>query len=138
MRTRVIKVGGRPQGDPRLPGLLAAQSARSGERLVIVHGGGDEVSAMQRRMGIEPTFVGGRRVTSEADLEVVRMLLSGTINKRLVGQLSSAGEIAVGLSGEDGGLLTAAVADAALGRVGRDVQCDASLLTTWSRPGGCR
>ncbi len=83
---------------------------------------------MQRKMGIEPTFIGGRRVTSEADLEVVRMLLSGTINKRIVAQLSAAGEIAVGLSGEDGGLLTARVADERFGRVGRDVQCDASLL----------
>lgn len=128
MKTRVIKIGGRPQADPRLPGLLAAEARKSGVRLVVVHGGGDEVSAMQRTMGIEPTFIGGRRVTSAADLDVVRMLLSGTVNKRIVAQLGTAGGMAVGLSGEDGGLLTARVADERFGRVGRDVQCDPSLL----------
>ena len=126
MITRVIKIGGRAQADARLPSLLTAAAVTS--RVVVVHGGGDEISAMQRKLGLEPTFVGGRRVTSEADLEVVRMLLSGTINKRLVAQLSSAGARAVGLSGEDGGLLTARVLDPSFGRVGRDVACDASLL----------
>lgn len=139
--TRVIKLGGRAQGDPRLPGLLAAamdakatgdtasdRRSAASTRLVVVHGGGDEVSAMQRRLGLEPTFVDGRRVTSEADLEVVRMLLSGTVNKRLVSRLVSAGVRAVGVSGEDGGLITARPTDAGLGRVGRDVSCDAALL----------
>ena len=124
--TRVIKIGGRAQGDPRLPALLAAAAAES--RVVVVHGGGDEISAMQRKLGLEPTFVGGRRVTSEADLDVVRMLLSGTINKRIVAHLGSAGARAVGLSGEDGGLLTARVADPSFGRVGQDVVCEGSLL----------
>lgn len=134
--TRVIKVGGRAQGDARLASLLAAATGSSAldrrnaavARLVVVHGGGDEISAMQRRLGLEPTFVGGRRVTSEADLEVVRMLLSGTVNKRLVALLVSAGVRAVGLSGEDGGLITARLSDAGLGRVGCDVSCDARLL----------
>jgi acetylglutamate kinase len=124
--TRVIKIGGRAQGDSRLAALLAAAAA--GSRLVVVHGGGDEVSAMQRRLGLEPTFVGGRRVTSPADLEVVRMLLSGTVNKRLVAQLVSAGARAVGLSGEDDALLSARTGDALFGRVGRDVVCDGALL----------
>jgi len=128
MRTRVIKIGGRAQGDPRLPALLAAASAVPETRLVIVHGGGDEVSAMQRKLGIEPTFVGGRRVTSEADLEIVRMLLSGTINKRLVAQLTTAGANAVGLSGEDGNTLVARVVEPSLGRVGGDVRVDPALL----------
>ncbi|MEX2180576.1 MAG: acetylglutamate kinase [Gemmatimonadaceae bacterium] len=128
MTTRVIKLGGRAQGDPRLPGLVATAARAVGTRIVIVHGGGDEVSAMQRRLGLEPTFIGGRRVTSDADLEIVRMLLSGTVNKRIVAQLAAAGARAVGVSGEDGGLLTARVGDAALGRVGRDVAADPALL----------
>ncbi len=131
---RVIKIGGRAQGDARLPELLAtANSAVPG--LIVVHGGGDEVSAMQRRMGLEPKFVGGRRVTSEADLDVVRMLLSGTVNKRLVAQLQSAGARAVGISGEDGGLLSAQVGDATFGRVGHQVICDGALLATLTTNG---
>lgn len=125
--TRVIKLGGRAQADPTLPLLLAAAAARS--RVIVVHGGGDEVSAMQRRLGHEPAFIGGRRVTSEADLDVVRMLLSGTVNKRLTAQLITAGTRAVGVSGEDAGMLTARTGDATFGRVGRDVACDPTLLT---------
>jgi acetylglutamate kinase len=125
--TRVIKLGGRAQSDPTLPLLLSAAAARS--RVVVVHGGGDEVSAMQRRLGLEPVFIGGRRVTSEADLDVVRMLLSGTVNKRLTAQLITAGTRAVGVSGEDAGVLTAQTGDPTFGRVGRDVTCDPTLLT---------
>jgi acetylglutamate kinase len=128
LNIRVIKIGGRAQGDPRLPAALAAAAAQPEARVVVVHGGGDEVSALQRAMGAEPTFVGGRRVTSESDLEAVRMVLSGTVNKRLVAQLQSAGARAVGISGEDGGLLSARVTDPAFGRVGRDVFADASLI----------
>jgi len=128
---RVIKIGGRAQQAPELPDLLAHAAAvppRQPSRVVLVHGGGDEVSAMQRRLGLEPQFIGGRRVTSEADLEVVRMLLSGTINKRLVARLIAAGARAVGISGEDAALLTARVTDPAFGRVGRDVEADAGIL----------
>ncbi|MBX3134361.1 MAG: acetylglutamate kinase [Gemmatimonadaceae bacterium] len=128
MTTRVVKFGGRAQGDSALPTLLAAAAQAPGARVVVVHGGGDDVSAMQRRLGLEPQFVGGRRVTSEADLEVVRMLLSGTVNKRLVAQLVTAGVRAVGLSGEDAGLLSARVTDPTFGRVGRDVLADVRVL----------
>lgn len=126
MTTRVFKFGGRAQGAAALPAAIATAAAQA--QVVVVHGGGDEVSAMQRRLGLEPQFIGGRRVTSDADLEVVRMLLSGSINKRLVAQLLSAGARAVGISGEDGGLLTARVTDTAFGRVGRDVIADPALL----------
>jgi acetylglutamate kinase len=128
LNVRVVKLGGRTQGAPELAATLAAAARVAKTRLVVVHGGGDEVSAMQRQLGMEPTFVGGRRVTSAADLDVVRMLLSGTINKRLVAQLLTAGARAVGLSGEDAGLLTARVTDAAFGRVGRDVEADPAVL----------
>ncbi len=125
---RVVKIGGRAQGDPQLMTRLAAAVAAEGARMVVVHGGGDEVSALQRRLGGEPTFVNGRRVTSTSDLEAVRMILSGTVNKRLVAQLGAAGVRAVGVSGEDGDLLTATVTDAAFGRVGGDVIADATLI----------
>lgn len=125
---RVIKLGGRAQGDPRLPQLLHHAADATNTRLVIVHGGGDEVSALQRSMGVEPVFVNGRRVTSAADLDAVRMVLSGTVNKRIVAQLTTAGARAVGVSGEDGQLLTARVTDGAFGRVGGDVYADATLI----------
>ena len=115
---RVVKIGGRAQSDPKLPRLLA-NAALGGDALVIVHGGGDEVSALQRQMGSEPTFIGGRRVTTEADMDVVRMVLSGSINKRLVRQLIDEGVDAVGISGEDGSLLPARLLDnGVLGAVG--------------------
>jgi acetylglutamate kinase len=87
--------------------------------LCIVHGGGDEISALQRAVGIEPVFVGGRRVTSHDDIDRLRMALSGLANKRLVAALVNAGVDALGLSGEDAALLVADVAEqGALGAVG--------------------
>lgn len=125
---RVVKIGGRAQADPALPGLLA-RAVANGDQLVVVHGGGDEVTALQRRLGSEPTFIGGRRMTTEADMEVVRMVLSGAVNKRLVRQLLDAGVSAIGISGEDGGLLPALLLDGgALGAVGEPQQADARPL----------
>ena len=105
--TRVIKIGGRPQRDPSLVAGLAAAHRASPGSLVVVHGGGDEVSALQKLYGAESTFSGGRRVTSAVDLEIVRMALSGSANKRLVAALVGAGIEAVGLSGEDAALIVA-------------------------------
>ena len=124
--TRVIKLGGRAQGHAALPGLL--RDAAAAAPLVVVHGGGDEVTALQRQMGVEPVFVHGRRVTRAEDLDAVRMILSGTVNKRLVAQGLTAGLRAVGVSGEDAGLLTARVTDPDYGRVGREVRADVALL----------
>jgi acetylglutamate kinase len=126
---RVIKIGGRVQTDPALPGALAAAWAESPHSLVVVHGGGDEVSALQRALGVTPTFAGGRRVTSAADIELLRMALSGSANKRLVSALVSRGVSAVGLSGEDAALLTAAPLDSAtLGCVGAPRRVNVELL----------
>lgn len=125
---RVIKIGGRAQGDPRLVAQIA-ESLRAGDTIAIVHGGGDEVSALQRRLGMEPQFLGGRRVTSLEDLEVVRMVLSGATNKRLVARLISDGVQAVGISGEDGGVIQAHVTHADLGRVGGEITADPRLIT---------
>jgi acetylglutamate kinase len=109
--TRVIKVGGRPQLDPALPGALAAAYAAAPGALVVVHGGGDEVGTLQRIYGVESRFHGGRRVTSALDLEIIRMALSGSANKRLVAALNDHGVAALGLSGEDAGLLSATPLD---------------------------
>jgi acetylglutamate kinase len=129
--TRVIKIGGRAQADPRLFTLLRdAWNERPGF-LCLVHGGGDEVSAMQRALGREVSFVGGRRVTSKADLDLLRMVLSGLVNKRLVNGLVAAGVPALGLSGEDASLIGATVIDAAtLGFAGRPTSINTELLQT--------
>jgi len=117
--TRVIKVGGRPQSDPRLAGALASGWERGNGGLVLVHGGGDEVTTLQAALGGSTTFVDGRRVTSAHDVELVRMALSGSANKRLVARLVESGIDAVGLSGEDAALIAALPVDAArLGHVG--------------------
>jgi acetylglutamate kinase len=105
--TRVVKIGGRPQLDPSLCPAIARASRTAPGTLVVVHGGGDEVSTLQRLYGVEARFSGGRRVTSVLDLEIIRMALSGSANKRLVAALVDAGVSAIGLSGEDAGLLLA-------------------------------
>lgn len=128
--TRVIKVGGRPQLDPALVGALAGAVRATPGALVLVHGGGDEIGALQRLYGVEARFVGGRRVTSMLDLEIVRMALSGSANKRLVSALVGAGVGAVGLSGEDAGLLRASALDPdRYGFAGVPAHVDTSLLT---------
>jgi acetylglutamate kinase len=125
--TRVLKIGGRAQTDPGLAPAL--HEATEQGRVVVVHGGGDEVSALQRRLGMTPKFHGGRRVTTVEDLEVVRMVLSGSANKRLVAAFVSDGIRAVGISGEDDGLLRArASARETLGEVGAPSRVDARLL----------
>jgi acetylglutamate kinase len=116
---KVIKIGGRAQTDSRLAHALASLWRASPSNLVVVHGGGDEVSALQRAAGVEPRFINGRRVTASEDIDRLRMALSGLANKRLVAALVAAGADALGLSGEDAALLSAVVADdGALGAVG--------------------
>ena len=127
---RVVKIGGRPQSDPRLPALVAAAIARNASKLVLVHGGGDEISALQSALGGSTTFVGGRRVTTERDIDIVRMALSGTANKRLVAKLVDRGVGAVGVSGEDAGLISAAALDFEhLGYVGAPGAINVRLLS---------
>lgn len=129
--TRVVKIGGRAQGDPRVAAALCQAWNSSPNSLCVVHGGGDEITSMQRALGREATFIGGRRVTSESDLELLRMALSGLVNKRLVNSLVTAGIPAVGLSGEDDALIGAEVIDApSLGFAGRPTAINAQLLRT--------
>jgi acetylglutamate kinase len=127
---KVIKLGGRVQSDPALVTTVSdLWRARPGD-MCIVHGGGDEISSLQKSLGREPKFVNGRRITTDEDIELVRMILSGSANKRLVSWLSSAGIPAVGISGEDGGLLIAEPIDIeTFGRSGKPVSADARLIT---------
>lgn len=128
MRT-VIKIGGRAQAAPELVDRIkAAWNLRPGS-FCIVHGGGDEISAFQRRVGLNPSFVNGRRITTSEDMTVVRMVLSGLVNKRLVSQLVAAGAPAVGISGEDDAMLTA-TRIASLGYAGRPAAVKVELIQT--------
>ena len=129
--TVVLKLGGRVQAAEELGSAI--RSLHSGGRglLCVVHGGGDEVTALQRELGREPVFVGGRRVTTKEDIDLVRMVLSGSANKRLVSMLSAAGVPAVGISGEDGGLLPAELIDPSLlGRAGKPLAPDTRIITS--------
>ena len=127
--TRIIKVGGRPQADAALPRALAAAHRQSSGGMIVVHGGGDEVSMLQALHGASAEFRDGRRVTSELDLSIIRMALSGSANKRLVSALVSEGVPAIGLSGEDGALLAATPLDrATLGFVGVPEVVNVGLL----------
>jgi acetylglutamate kinase len=133
---RVVKIGGRAQGDPGITAALHQACSDSPNGVCIIHGGGDEVSSMQRALGREAAFVGGRRVTSQSDLDLLRMVLSGTVNKRLVNALVAVGIPAVGLSGEDDALIGAEVIDAAsLGLAGRPTAINVQLLRTLMEAG---
>ena len=126
--TRVIKIGGRPQSDPSLAAFIA-ETWDAVKGMVLVHGGGDEVSALQARFGVSAQFTDGRRVTTAQDVEIVRMALSGTANKRLVSALVREGVRAIGLSGEDASLIAATPIDAAnMGHVGTPQRVNSSLL----------
>jgi acetylglutamate kinase len=129
----VVKLGG--AAIDRESDLALAQDVlllRSvGVRCVLVHGGGPQVDVMLRRVGKEPEFKDGLRVTDAETLEIVRMVLVGKINRDLVATINSqAGDepVAVGVSGEDAGLLTVTPADAALGFVGNVTGVRAELI----------
>ena len=129
----VVKLGG--AAIDRDSDLALAQDVlllRSvGVRCVLVHGGGPQVDTMLRRVGKEPEFRDGLRVTDEETLEIVRMVLVGKINRDLVSIINSqAGDdpVAVGVSGEDAGLLEVTPADSAFGFVGNVTKVRAELI----------
>lgn len=99
-----------------------------GIRPVVVHGGGPQISGMLDRLGIETGFVNGLRVTDGPTLDVVRMVLNGDVNPRIVGAVNMHGNIAVGLSGEDGRMIMAERRDPALGFVGDVARVRPGLL----------
>ena len=129
----VVKLGGAAI-DKHLDRALAQDVLllRSvGVRCVVVHGGGPQVDQLMRRMGKEPEFRGGLRVTDEETLEIVRMVLTGKINRDLVGTINREAleePVAVGISGEDGGLLTVTPNTVGLGFVGEVSRVRASVL----------
>ncbi|MEA3346267.1 MAG: acetylglutamate kinase [Chloroflexota bacterium] len=128
----VIKIGGRQVDDPHfLEGLVETARDMADRRMLIVHGGGKEIAAWQGRLGLEPHFVEGLRVTDAQSLEVAEMVLSGLVNKRLVARLVADGVDAVGLSGVDGGLIRVERMShpaGDLGFVGRVVEVAPALL----------
>ena len=109
-RTVVIKYGGNAMVDDDLRRAFAKDIVflrYAGLRPVVVHGGGPQISQMLRRLDIASEFKGGLRVTTAETMDVVRMVLVGQVGRELVGLLNQHGPLAVGLSGEDGGLFTA-------------------------------
>ena len=119
-RPVVLKLGGRALEAPGAAAELADELLETGARAVLVHGGGAEVSAWSARLGLEPQFLGGLRVTDQATLEVATAVLAGLSNKRLVAALRARGVDAIGLAALDGGIARVAPhAEAAgLGEVG--------------------
>jgi acetylglutamate kinase len=141
-RTVVVKYGGNVAGDgggegsadDSLVGAFAADVAllRSvGLRVVVVHGGGPQISALSERLGLQPRFVDGRRVTDDATLEAVRMVLLGQVNPELVRLITAAGASAAGVAGTDGGLIEAVPARGGeLGWVGEVAAVNTRILAT--------
>ena len=109
-QTFVIKFGGHVMGDESLTELFAQDVVllkHVGINPVVVHGGGPQISNMLDRLKIESSFIQGLRVTDAATVEIVEMVLSGSINKQIASAINRAGGRAVGISGKDGGLIEA-------------------------------
>jgi acetylglutamate kinase len=150
-QTFVVKYGGHAMGDPELARDFAEDVVllkAVGINPVVVHGGGPQIGAMLKKLGVESKFVDGLRVTDKATAEVAEMVLSGAINKEIVRWIAGAGGKAIGISGKDGGLVTASkvrrttkdpgsnieqVVD--LGFVGEPKTVDTSVIKTISDAG---
>ena len=136
MTARVVKVGGNRAEDLGWIREVAQALAASNTPTILVHGGGKEVSDLQRALGIEPEWSDGLRVTTPRVLEVVRMVLSGAVNKRWVAALLDAGVDALGVSGEDAGLLTGEISrGGTIGRTGEVTRVRTALLRGWLAAG---
>ncbi len=109
-RTIVVKYGGHAMGDPELGQAFARDIAllkQSGVNPIVVHGGGPQIGSMLTQIGIESKFEGGLRVTDEKTVEIVEMVLAGSINKEIVAMINAEGEWAIGLCGKDGNMVFA-------------------------------
>ncbi|GAB4287355.1 MAG: acetylglutamate kinase [Roseovarius sp.] len=129
----VIKLGGHAMGSAAAMDSFARDVVlmrQVGVNPVIVHGGGPMINEMLARLQIRSEFVGGKRVTDAATMEVVEMVLSGSVNKRIVQAINRQGGRAVGLSGKDANLILCDPADPALGLVGEPAQVDPAILHT--------
>lgn len=131
--TVVIKLGGHAMGSDEAMDSFANDIVlmrQVGVNPVIVHGGGPMINTMLQRLNIQSDFVNGKRVTDAATMEVVEMVLSGVVNKKIVQAINRAGGRAVGLSGKDANLMICDQTDPDLGLVGTPTQMDPSLLRT--------
>jgi acetylglutamate kinase len=143
-KTIVVKYGGHAMGDISLGRAFARDIAllkQSGIDPIVVHGGGPQIGAMLAKMGIESKFEGGLRVTDQKTVEIVEMVLAGSINKEIVALINAEGEWAIGLCGKDGNMVFAEKARKTikdpdsniervldLGFVGEPVEVDRKLL----------
>jgi acetylglutamate kinase len=127
----LVKLGGTLLDEPESRERLALQIARArigGAELVVVHGGGKQMTRYLAEHGVESQFVGGLRVTTEETVDAVLKVFAGSINHELVAGLNRAGALAVGLSGIDAFLAEAEQMDPALGAVGRVTKSNPALL----------
>ncbi len=150
-RTFVVKYGGHAMGDPELARDFAEDVVllkAVGINPVVVHGGGPQIGAMLKKLGVESQFIDGLRVTDKQTAQIAEMVLSGAINKELVGWIAGAGGKALGISGKDGGLVTATKVQRTakdpdshieraidLGFVGEPTTVDTTLIETASAAG---
>lgn len=127
----VIKLGGHAMGSDEGMASFARDvmlMRTVGINPVVVHGGGPMINEMLDRLGVETTFVRGKRVTDPETMRVVEMVLAGQVNKRIVQAINEAGGRAVGLSGKDAGLITCTPTDPELGLVGTPSKVEPDLL----------
>lgn len=127
----VVKFGGNAMGDDEAMASFARDIVllrQVGVNPVVVHGGGPMINDMLDKLGIQSEFVDGKRVTDQATVEVVEMVLSGLVNKRIVQAIMGQGGTAVGLSGKDANLMICDPADPKLGFVGEPVDVNPNVL----------
>lgn len=127
----VVKFGGNAMGDANAMSTFARDIVlmrQVGINPVVVHGGGPMINDMLGKLGIESRFVRGKRVTDQATVEVVEMILSGLVNKRIVQAINDEGGRAVGVSGKDDNLIVCEADDPELGFVGKPVDLNVQVL----------
>jgi len=130
-RTVVIKYGGNAMESDELAELFATDVVMMrlvGMNPVVVHGGGPQITELMRRLGKEPEFVDGRRVTDAETVDIVRMALVGKVNREIVSMINRLGSYAVGMSGEDAGLIRVDQRDPRLGFVGDVRSIDPTMV----------
>jgi acetylglutamate kinase len=135
-KTVVIKYGGHAMDDSALADLFAVDVVLMrlvGMQPVVVHGGGPQISDLMRRLGKEPEFVDGRRVTDADTVDIARMALVGKVNREVVTAINRHGSSAVGVSGEDANLIRVRQRDPRLGYVGEVDHVDPTLLVRMLR-----
>lgn len=127
----VVKFGGNAMGDDDAMAEFARDIVlmkQVGMNPVVVHGGGPMINDMLKKLGIQSEFVRGKRVTDKATVEVVEMILSGLVNKRIVQAINDQGGRAVGISGKDDDLMVCEADDPELGFVGRPVEMNVQVI----------